>query len=62
MRKQNSDGMVRITQDIYNIIRQYCTQRRVNIRDIVNEAVKEWVGSHIDKEERKLIDKVISIK
>jgi len=60
MRKQNTDGMVRIAQEIYDIIRQYCAQKRLNIRDVANESMKEWASKHISKEDFKLVNEIIN--
>ncbi len=61
MKKQSGgDGMVRVAEDIYEVIRLYCGQHNQNIKEITTEALREWAVSHIKKEDRKIIDQIIN--
>ncbi len=60
MKKKDGDGMIRVEEDAYEVIRQYCGQFKKNIKEIASEALREWAKNHIDKEDRKIIDQIIS--
>jgi hypothetical protein len=59
MKRNRGDGMIRIEDEIYEFTKQYCSQANKNIKEIVGEALKEWFENHIDKEQKKLIEKII---
>ncbi len=60
MKRKLHDGMVKVDQDAYEIVRLHCTQNRINIRDVASEAFREWADKHIDKNDRKIIEQIMN--
>lgn len=57
---RKEDEMIRVSENLYSVVRLAAVQYKRMVKDIADEALREWIEKHIPKDDKKLFDQMIN--